>query len=239
VPPDPTHRLLPAADSGRWGGLRARRLLRRHRRLVAALLAGWAAFAALTTLRPEPPASLLVAVTARDIAAGALLTPDDLVVRAWPADGLPPGAVPDTGPIVGRHVGGPLPAGTPLTASDLLSPESLSLRLRTEAAGAVALPVRLTDPAAAGLLLPGDVVDVWASRVGADGTASGGPPVAVRVAESARVLGVPRAGSGAGLLASSEPGAVVVLAVLPGAVPALAQAAATSRLTITVLPTEK
>lgn len=90
------------------------------------------------------------------------------------------------------------------------------------AAGDVATPVRLADAAVAGLLHPGDRVDVLAAR-------AEGPPGARTVAAAVTVVAVPRPGPDA------TEGALVVLRTSRAEAAALARAAVDSRLTVTVV----
>jgi hypothetical protein len=199
---------------------------RRHRRLIATLLAACAVYAAVSELRPEPPATASVVVASRDLPPGSTIGADDIRVTAWPANGLPPDSMTDVSAIVGRSLAVPVRERTPVLAPMLVGPDALAASSRAS----IAVPVRLSDPGAAILLASGDLVDVWA-------TSDTGPRVATRVAASARVVAVPRPSSGtASLGAGGGSGGLVVLAVPEGTVPGLAYAAATARLTVALLP---
>ncbi|EGX60505.1 hypothetical protein SZN_07712, partial [Streptomyces zinciresistens K42] len=87
----------------------------------------------------------------------------------------------------------------------------------------VSAPVRVADAAAAGLLRPGDRVDVIAAREGARGEA------AEVVARGARVTEVPGPPD-----ASAQDGALVVLSVPRPTAARLAGAGATARLAVTL-----
>ena len=204
------------------------RSIRRHRRLLAALLAAWAAYLTLGIVRPDAPPSRSTVVTVHDLAAGSVVQVDDIALRPWPVEGVPPAALADPAVAVGRVAAVAVPAGTPVTTTSVVSPEALSRHMTASGGDGVAIPIRLSDPAVAALLAPGDRVDVWSSREGSV------PAVAVRVAAAAVVLAVPRPTSG-GLLATSGASALVVLAVPSVAVPALAYATSSARLTVTVL----
>lgn len=86
-------------------------------------------------------------------------------------------------------------------------------------AGEVAIPAVLSSGAVAGLLAVGDVIDVV-----------GGAPIAAVVARSARVLGIPNAGSPLGGAAS----AVVVLAVRESEALQVGQAMADGTVTVII-----
>lgn len=101
-----------------------------------------------------PTAPTLVA--ARDVPAGQVLTADDVTVAAWPATVRPAAALAAPGDVVDRRVTSALTAGEPLTATRVVSPSSVAAA--GEGLVAVLLP---EDPlAAAGLVRPGDRVDV-------------------------------------------------------------------------------
>lgn len=118
------------------------RVLRRHRRVAAALLVGLAGAAAVHAAAPRPD-GVAVAVAARDLAAGERLDVDDLATAL-----LPPGSVPD-GALAADDLLGAQPAsavrrGEPLTDVRLRGPGAASAL----PAGRVAVPVRLAPEAA-------------------------------------------------------------------------------------------
>ncbi|MFJ5733468.1 RcpC/CpaB family pilus assembly protein [Streptomyces paradoxus] len=95
--------------------------------------------------------------------------------------------------------------------------------LTHRASGPVTAPVRIADAATAGLLRPGDRVDV----IAAEGAVPGGD--ARVVARGARVTKVPEPVEGAG-----DSGALVVLSVPRATAARLAGAGATGRLAVTL-----
>jgi Flp pilus assembly protein CpaB len=101
-------------------------------------------------------ALLLALAPGADVAAGATLRPTDLVVRPWPAELVPGGALPDPAAAQGRVLVGAARAGEPITDTRLAGPAAAL----GAPAGAAAVPVRLADSGAAELLLPGSTVDV-------------------------------------------------------------------------------
>ena len=230
-----TRRLLAAPrPASTFTLLTITRQLRRHRRLLAALVAAWAAYATIATLRPEPPATRAIAVAAHDLAAGSVISVDDLQLRPWPATAVPPAAVTELSALVGRALAVPVPVLGPVTIPMVVGPGSLALQSRANGRASVAIPVRLSDSGVAALLATGDLVDVWATP-GADlPGAAPGPPAATRVAAGARVVAVPRPVAGDALTAGG--GGLVVLSVGESAVPALAYAAASARISVTLLP---
>jgi Flp pilus assembly protein CpaB len=157
-----------------------------------------------------------VVVAARDLASGATLTSADLAVRRYPV------AVAPTGPTVralGRTLAGPVTQGEPITGVRLVSPSLLS-----GYPGLVALPVRLSDADAAGLLRAGDHVDL----VAADARRGTATYVAVDVA----ILSL--TSPGAREQSAGTPGRLIVVAVPPSDVVAIAGAAATDLLSAVI-----
>lgn len=191
---------------------RLRVLTWRARRPLAALCAGLAALVAVHLARPAELPTAHVLVAARDLALGAELTDDDVVLDAVPVALLPPGlAAPED--VLGRRLAVPVPAGLPLVAELLVDDAT------TGPPGTVVVPVRFADTGIAGVLRPGMRVDVVAAAV-----LDGAEPV--RLAREAVVLARPGGGAdeatdaeGGGLLGtgggSTAGSAPVLLAVTP------------------------
>ncbi len=196
---------------------RTRRALLARRRLVAALCAGLAVAAALQAQAAPPEPRTAVLVAAHDLAAGTRLDAADLTTRAFAPDTVPAGAVTTTG-AQGRTTVGPVRAGEPITDARLLGRALLA-----GYPGAVAAPVRIADPAAAGLLRVGDRIDVLA----ADPQGSG----ARVVAHDVPVLVLPGRGNTGTDLVS---GALVVVAAPPEVARDLAATGVSSVLSLTV-----
>jgi Flp pilus assembly protein CpaB len=215
-----------------------RRQVRRHRRLLAAALAGWAAFLTVSQLRPSPPPTHPAVVAAHDLAAGTALAADDLVVGELPDSVNLPDTMSDLATAVGRTLVIPVSSHTPLTSTMIHSPTSLNAQQRISGRKLVAIPVRLGDPATAELLQPGDIVDVWAARSAGETalTTDSGPPLATRVANAVRVITVASPRTTGMINSGTQAGSLVVLAVPDSAVAALAFAAQVEHLTVTVLP---
>ena len=206
-----------AALRSTWSA--ARRAVLARRRLLAALCAAAATATALDVVAPRGPDLVTVLVAARDVAAGAALTADDLRAAALPHELAPDGALRPGARVIGRAVSGPVRRGEPLTDVRLVGASLLA----HAGPGVVAVPVRLADPDAAALARSGDRVDVLAAPL------DGGSAVVAVVAARALVLAVPAPSSGGD-------GSVVVLAVTPGAARELAAAATTSRLSLALRP---
>lgn len=181
---------------------RARRRLRRavltHRRLIAALAAASAAAIALqATAAPAAPTTPVL-TAAHDLAAGTVLTPDDVRPVGF-APGTVPAGVVQAAQAVGRTTVGPVREGEPITDARLLDAGLLD-RLP----GLVAVPVRIGDPGAVALLRVGDRVDVLAADP------QGRSPAQV-VATGALVLDIPHASRDQ--VPGPLSGALIVLAV--------------------------
>lgn len=163
-------RLLPAGRS-------VRRALRRYRRPLAALLAAATTWAALHALAPPAPPTVPLAVAARDLAAGAVLGPDDVTSVDVPAGAVPDGA---TSPAPGTVLDAPLRRGEAVTDVRLVRAGQVR-----RPAGTVVLSVRTADPAAVLAVRPGDRVDLLAGPAG-----TGLPDVdGAGTAEPAELLG--------------------------------------------------
>ena len=191
------------------------------RRVAAVLLAG---LALVLALRPEPlpaaahaPDVVAVAVSARDLPAGTVLTSGDLGVAELPVAAAPAGTVADPAQLVRRVLAGSVRAGEPITDARLVGPGLTALLPD----GQVAAPVRLADLAVAALVRTGDRIDVLASPP--DATA------AEVVVGGALVL----AATGAG----EESSAGLLLIAVDGPTAArLAAAATTATLTVNLPP---
>jgi pilus assembly protein CpaB len=191
-----------------------RPLLSRHRRLLAAALAAAAMALGLLAARPHT-AGVPVLVAARDLAAGTTLATADVTGRMFPARAVPAGAVRQA---TGRTLSGPVRRGEPLTDVRLRDGGPLG----ADQPGTVAAPIRLADAAVAGLLHPGDRVDVLAARAEEPG------PARV-VAAAVPVVAVPRAGP------EAAEGAIIVVRAAREQSAALARAAADSRLSVSIV----
>ncbi|MDP3890083.1 SAF domain-containing protein, partial [Nocardioides sp.] len=176
-----------------------------RRRLLAAVLTAAAVATGLQLSAPPAPETVRVLAAASDLPAGAVLTGDDLVDVDLPAEALPSGAVrPDDA--LGRQLASPLRRGEPVTDVRLVAPSLLE-----GYPGLVAVPVRIPDAGAVGLLRVGDTVDVVAADPSG---AQAARPVASRVP----VLALPNAEGAAGATAGAGValgGGLVVLGLPP------------------------
>lgn len=197
-----------------------RRAVGRHRRLLAAVLAAAAMATALTALRPEPPATVRLAVASTDLTAGATLRAADVDIVALPTTSVPDGAVTETTQLVGQVLSTPMRRGEPFTDLRLASTTPVS----GYGEGKVGAPVRIADPGIAGLLRPGSVVDILAVQT-AGGLGAEGP--AKVIAAEVRVVALPTTDS------TPTGGTLVVVAATPGQATALARNA-TNHLSLTL-----
>ena len=191
----------------------ARRQVLRRRRLVAAACAAVAVVAGLSaTSRPAPP-TYDVVVAARDLPAGEVLDDGDLATVAFAPGSVPDGLAPAA---PGRVLAAPLTRGQPVTEVALVGPAMTGDRDELRA-----VPVRLPDAGAVGLLQVGDEIDLVATdpREGTSET----------VAPGAVVLALPVADEAVG--PTGLPGRLVVLGVDDAAVADLAGAVSRSVVT--------
>jgi Flp pilus assembly protein CpaB len=142
-------------------------------------------WAALTAVAPPPPDTVPVAVATRDLAPGTRLEAGDLRTTQIPAAAAPTTVV-EVAEAAGRVLTAPRAPGEMVTTTALGDSDLL----RGLPAGMVALPLPLADPMGAGLVAPGDRVDVFAAVPTAAGT-----EVAV-VGRDLPVLRAPRTESG-------------------------------------------
>jgi Flp pilus assembly protein CpaB len=163
----------------------------------------------------------VVVLAASDLPAGTLLGPDHLttvpVPVASPLDrvGLP------TNDVVGRTLAASVAAGEMITASRLFGTDGA-----VASPGTTTMPVVFAEPAIAGFLQPGMVVDLlWTP-----GTLD--PGGARVVASGARVLSTPQEPSGGGMFSTGDRAAPVLLEVRTADAPTTAAALGTGALTV-------
>lgn len=231
--PDPAaRRRFPARTLRLW--------LWRARHLVVAVCCGAAAASAVQVLAPAPPLTRDVVVAARALEPGSELKRADVEVRAVPTALVPADAIRDPDEAVGRVPAVRLAAGLPLSAELVAGGAFAALA----PAGTVVVPVRLDD-ATAGLLRPGDRVDLVTTAVatGADGAATG-PGYLARRALVLPSRGRPTGGdSGGGLLGGAtgqDPSGggdgATVLAVSPQEAPGLSAASSAGAVAAVLVP---
>ncbi len=156
------------------------------RRVLAAALTALAVF---LLIRGDPGARRITAVVAaHDLAPGRALTTTDLRTAEFAADALPAGVVHAPSSLIGAILTAAMRPGEIFTDLRVVGP-----RLANVAVGATdarIVPIRLADNAVAGILRPGDRVDVIAAEPDTPGEPdSRAPPHAL--AADAVVVSVP------------------------------------------------
>jgi len=199
-----------------------RRAVSWHRRILAAIAAAIAVLATITALSPAAPTTVRVVVAAVALPAGTELTETNLALAAVPAEMVPDHAVRDVNELTGRVLAGARTAGEIMTTAAVVAP-----RPAGQDSGLVTTPIRLGDADVVALLAVGDVVDVVAADPRTGNSAI--------VAESARIVAIPRGGTNSGPLGTTttgQDGQLVLVEVEPETATALATAAANGRLSV-------
>jgi Flp pilus assembly protein CpaB len=144
-----------------------RRSILVRRRLLAAVLSAVAVLAGLRAVAPPAPAQQPVLTAAADLAAGTVLTADDLAEVGF-APGTTPAGASALDDAVGRTLAAPLREGEPLTDVRLVGPGLLAGEPQT--ADVVAVPVRIPDASAVGLVHVGDRINLLSTDPRGGGT---------------------------------------------------------------------
>ncbi|HEY4005922.1 MAG TPA: SAF domain-containing protein [Pseudonocardia sp.] len=133
-----------------------RRMLLARRVLAGVLVA----LAMLIALRPADgrSATLPVLVAVHELAPGSTVHTADLQVHQWPPELVPANALTEVAQADGRVLAGAASTGEPLTEPRLAGPALA--KQATGRADATSVPIRLADAEVAGLLGPGQLVDV-------------------------------------------------------------------------------
>lgn len=152
--------------------------------------------AAAAAAVPEPPATVAVIAAAHVIHAGSLLRPEDLVAKEIPRKDLGPDSVPDsqdarrglTGAMVRRGFG----KGELIRETDVMHPGDHGFLAAVLQPGARAITVGVDAvTGTAGLIWPGDRVDLILTTVLPDNSAPPGRRVAAQtVASDVRVIAI-------------------------------------------------
>jgi Flp pilus assembly protein CpaB len=194
--------------------------------LAAGLLAASVAFA-IQAVSPPPPRTESVLVAAKDLAGGTRLSPDDVGLKDFAPASLPDGAVRRPTLAAGRTLDAPVCKGEILTDVRLLGAAFLD----SYGDGLVAAPVRIADAESARLVRVGDVVDILAAGIGANGSATS---AARLVATATPVLTIPPEGDGPLGMTDTGAGALVVVVTSSETAARLAAAAVTDRLSLII-----
>lgn len=194
-----------------------RRAVSWHRRKLAVVAAVAAVLSAVSAAAPAGPPTLRVVRAAAELPSGALVGAQDVSLAEVAEDALPRGALVDPALVIGHRVLGPVAEGQVLTRVHLLAGQV------GVAAGHVVSPLRIADPEVATLLHPGAAIDVIAADP--EGAA------ATVVAKEVKVLAIPPPQSELANSTATE-GALVLVEVDDKTATLLAQAAATTRISL-------
>ena len=194
-----------------------RRAVSWHRRKLAVVAAIAAVLSAVSAAAPAGPPTVRVVRATAELPSGALVGARDVSVAEMAEDSLPSGALTDPALVIGHRVLGPVAEGQVLTRLHLLAGQV------GVAAGHVVSPLRIADPEVATLVHPGSVIDVIAADP--EGAA------ATVVARDVEVLATPPPQSEPANGAPAE-GTLVLVEVDDKTATLLAQAAATSRISL-------
>ncbi len=188
-----------------------RRAVLRRRRLLAAVCTCVAVGAGLSATATPAAPTVAVLVAARDLPAGAVLEPEDLV-RVDFRPGTPPvGAVDDPARLAGRQLAAPVAVGESITPVRLVGAD-----LAASQPGRRAVPLRLPDPGMVGLLTVGDLIDLVATDPDGGTTST--------IAADVPVLALPDDDQGGSTTASGLPGSLLVVGLTPAEVAPVASA---------------
>ena len=189
------------------------RVLRWHRRWIAAAAAFLAVFTAVGIVAPHRTPTVAIVAAARDLPGGTTLAASDLLRLDLPVEAAPGGAESDPARLVGRVVNAPVTARSAITRATV----STGADLAREGFAVVAVP--LANGALSGLLQAGVHIDLIAN--GKAGV----------VASDVRVVAAP-APEGSGLLGAGQ--RVLLVEVSPDAAARIAAATDSGGLTVAV-----
>ncbi len=236
---DPAGRGFP--DASTRGVLRrGRRALLRHRRAVMAALVVLAVASGFAALAPVPAPGVWVVAATRDLPAGTRIDDGDVTLRRLSRADAAPGALSSLARARGALLASAVGAAEVLTDARLVGPSLLD----ASPAGTVAVPVRLAEPGLGALVRAGSLVDVMSTAaldptasldLGSGLTQSGAaraPISTAVVAAGVRVLAVASSAQSGGLTSDPGSGTLLVLATDEATAVRLADASATSRLSV-------
>lgn len=176
--------------------------------------------AAITAPAPKPKLAVLVA--ARVIKPASLLKPEDIVTREVEVDSLPPGHVVDTGDVARTLTGGLVRRG--LVSGDVLRLPADVLRpgdhgflaaVLTPGTRAVSIGVDAVS-GAAGLIWPGDRVDIILTQAATEAAQPGRRVSAETVLRDVRVIAIDQQlVQGAEARADQKPARTITIEVTP------------------------
>lgn len=200
-----------------------------HRRGLTATATALAVGCGLLALRPSPPHTELVVAVAQDLPSGAIVRAEDLDTIALPAALVPAGAIRARSAAQGRTLAGAVRRGEPLTDARFATYRAASIP-----SGLVAATIRLADPGTTAALRVGDHIDILGvptlagSGSSGAGVSSSGAATVLASDVVIRALPVPTAAT------DEASGGLVVVLTTPDTAARLAQAAVSSRLSVTI-----
>ena len=187
-----------------------------HRRKLAVVAAIAAVLTAVAAAAPTGPPTLRVVRATGQLASGSVVSASDVEVAEVVEAALPRGALSDPAEVIGSRLVGPVADHQVLTGLDVVTGPA--------GAGHVVAPLRLADPDLGELVQPGALIDVIAADP------EGGR--ARVIATAVQVLTVPPVPRDDDRTRSAENGVLVLVDVDPKTATLLAQAAASSRISI-------
>jgi pilus assembly protein CpaB len=189
-----------------------------HRRKLAVVAAIAAILTAVAAAAPTGPPTLRVVRATGQLASGSVVSASDVEVDEVVEAALPRGALSDPAAIIGSRLVGPVADNQVLTGLDVVTGPAAA------GAGHVVAPLRLADPDLGELVRPGALIDVIAADP------EGG--TARVIATAVRVLTVPPPPREDDRTRSAENGVLVLVDVDAKTATLLAEAAASSRISI-------
>ncbi|MBG6189115.1 Flp pilus assembly protein CpaB [Arthrobacter sp. CAN_A212] len=203
--------------------LSVRRLVFRHRRLLAALLFCLAAAVIVEALIPPEQSLSRVVAAAEDLPVGTVLTPAHLTTIDLPPEVIPFRSFTEIPAVVGEQLATPLHRGSVLAETFLVGTGLLT----GSPPGSVAVPLRPADETTVQLLSPGQHVDVVLST----GNGFEVPATTSVLVRAAPVLWTSgsSAGSATGWPNATDAEGLVVIAADPSDAAALASASSTGK----------
>ena len=195
-----------------------------YRRVIAAICGGLAVLLLLSNFHPGGPATSPVVVALTDLPAGAEITEDDLKLVEFPNESQWQGLANDPTKYFGKVLARSIAINQPISDSDLLGPQLLT----GMDPSLVAVSIPMSNGNVASLLHAGDLIDIYA-------TSSDISAAATLVAQSARVLALPKTSS-SGVLSPQSQGESIVVAISSGEAQLVASNSGFGNFTYAVLP---
>lgn len=149
-----------------------------HRRKLAVVAALGAVLTGIAAAAPEGPPTIEVVQATHELAGGTVLTAQDLTTKRVRTSDAPAAVISDPTELIGMTLAAPVPTRQSFTTLAVVTPRVVV------GPGRVLAPLRLADNGIAGLLRPGELVDVLAADAEQNEAAV--------IASAARIVAVPR-----------------------------------------------